>query len=279
MASKLTYSPSQPKSILRKCALVGFMALAFSSGAISAPVELITNGSFETTTSGSSDRMTSNVDGWNVVDGYTFLAYPGTATTTGYGYGLTMWDATNGGGPYTVPYSSPDGGKFVVSDGGYLNSTIYQTVTGLQVGATYQLSFYQAAGQQKPYYTATTEQWIVSFGGTLGSGNIVLPNGNTVSGAGIIIDAVTQLSQLINTPGQGFVPWMQQTMRFTATATSELLGFLALGTPLGEPPLVLLDGVSLVLAPEPDGVWLMVMGGLAFALMRRRGQRQSTDNA
>ena len=278
MASKLSYFPSQPQSILRKYALAGFIALTFSTGAISAPVDLIINGSFETTTSGSSDRMTSNVDGWNVIDGYTFLAYPGTATTTGYGYGLTMWDATNGGGPYTLPYSSPDGGKFVVSDGGYLNSTIYQTVTGLHVGAKYQLSFYQAAGQQRPYFTATTEQWMVSFGGTLGSGNIVLPNGNTVSGAGIIIDAVTQLSQLINTPGQGFIPWMHQTMTFTATATSELLGFLALGTPLGEPPLVLLDGVSFVLAPEPDSGWLLVLGGLAFALMRSCGQRQSADN-
>jgi len=37
-------------------------------------------------------------------------------------------------------------------------------VTGLTLGTTYSLSFYQAASQQRGYFGATTEQWIVSLG-------------------------------------------------------------------------------------------------------------------
>jgi hypothetical protein len=54
-----------------------------------------------------------------------------------------------------------------------------------------------------------------------------------------------------------------QTMNFTADNTSDLLSFFAVGTPNGEPPFVLLDGVSLNAdTPEPaDARWIVVRSG------------------
>jgi hypothetical protein len=49
-----------------------------------------------------------------------------------------------------------------------------------------------------------------------------------------------------------------------------VLAFLAIGTPSGEPPIVLLDGVSVVAAPEPAAIALFGLGTLGFALARRR---------
>jgi hypothetical protein len=54
---------------------------------------------------------------------------------------------------------------------------------------------------------------------------------------------------------------------FTATATTETLGFFANG--VGAPPFALLDGVSLVDAPEPATWTVMIMGLLGVASARR----------
>ena len=52
------------------------------------------------------------------------------------GVGLAGWPA--------FPVSSPDGGNFILSDGNFMNSPINQTITGLNPGNTYLLTFYQA---------------------------------------------------------------------------------------------------------------------------------------
>ncbi len=68
--------------------------------------------------------------------------------------------------------------------------------------------------------------------------------------------------------GQGaFSGWSYVTEYFTATATTESLGFFANGT--GAPPFALLDGVSLVDAPEPATWTVMIMGLLGVASARR----------
>ncbi len=56
---------------------------------------------------------------------------------------------------------------------------------------------------------------------------------------------------------------MYQTFNFTADNTSDVLSFLAVGTPNGEPPFSLLDGVSVQAAPEP-GTLLLMLGGLGL---------------
>jgi hypothetical protein len=61
-------------------------------------------------------------------------------------------------------------------------------------------------------------------------------------------------------------------MTFTATAATQVLSFLAKGTPGGAPPISFLDGVSLMAAvPEPTSWALMIVGfGAVGATMRRR---------
>ena len=64
-------------------------------------------------------------------------------------------------------------------------------------------------------------------------------------------------------------------MNFTYDGTSNVLSFLASGTPAGAPPMVLLDNVSLSAVPEPGTVALLA-GSLvlvAIAVRRRTGTR------
>jgi hypothetical protein len=76
----------------------------------------------------------------------------------------------------------------------------------------------------------------------------------------------------------GLVPWEQQTMQFTANATSETLTFLS-DTSVGTntaPPFVFLDGVRLV--PEPASVGLMGLGIMTVGALRRRRARRATKS-
>ena len=66
----------------------------------------------------------------------------------------------------------------------------------------------------------------------------------------------------------GTAPWTTQTAYFEATSATEFLSFLSLGGS-GEPPMALLDNVSLYAAPEPSSLALLGTG-IAFGLIRRR---------
>jgi hypothetical protein len=222
---------------------------------------------------------TLTVANWDT-SGYNFVYAPGTAdsgtsaaganagkpnqapgqftVTTGAnkGYGNTYMWGSNNGGASTLPATDPAGGNFVAADGAYEQGAITQTVTGLTVGKTYQLTFYNAAAQQQGFDGATTEKWTV----TLGSQAFTTPT--------------------INLAAHSFSGWSQVTFYYTATATSETLSFLAAGTPNGEPPFSLLGGVDL--EPVPDFSNWMVFAGfgavcMAFEVGRRR--RRSAEFA
>ena len=208
---------------------------------------LVKNGSFETTSLTTKGHFFGNVSDWSGGGGASalqFLDFPGTVNNSPY---FAVY------GPF--PATSPDGGNFVESDGAasYTHS-IYQTITGLTVGTSYNVSFYQAAGQQVGRTGSTTEQWQVSLGSS------------------------TQLSSLVTLPQGGVSPWQQQVLTFTANAASEVLSFLAMGTPNGEPPISFLDGVSMTVVPEPASLALLGAGLVGFGMTRQR-RRQASPTA
>jgi hypothetical protein len=130
-------------------------------------------------------------------------------------------------------------------------------VSGLTAGTQYTLTFYQAAAQQEGFTGKTTEQWEVTFGGA------------------------SQESMLMNTPSEGNYAWNEVTMLFTANSASELLSFLAQGTPNGVPPFVLLDGVTLTAngstsaVPEPAVDGFIGMALLSIPLFYRLRKRRN----
>jgi hypothetical protein len=213
----------------------------FTAGAVAAhATNAVDNGSFDSGVS-SKSNFAGNVSGWSGGTNLTFIDTPGSADD------ISQYLAVYG--PF--PSTSPNGGDFVEADGDpSYSSAIYQTITGLNPGQKYAVTFYQAAGQQSGFGGPTTEQWQVSLG------------------------SQTQSSALYSLPQGGVGPWELQTMTFTASATSEVLSFLAVGTPGGAPPISFLDGVTLNAVPEPGAWTLMIVGVGALGAVARRRRAQ-----
>jgi len=236
--------------------------------------QLVTNGGFETTTSagnggpvngGGQMGYNINATGWST-SGYNFIFASGTGDspgTTGADGALSIWgpNSGSGGSANGLPASSPDGGNYVAADGAYEVGAIMQTLTSLTPGTTYAVSFYYAGAQQYTFSGTTSEAWKVSLGGS-----------------------ATQETTVLADTNHGFTGWQYETMLFTADATSDVLSFLAVGTPSGEPPFSLLDGVSVTqytATPEPESV-VLTLGALAtmaglFRFRKRSGKTASSD--
>lgn len=220
--------------------------------------QIITNGS--STTSGNNPGG-QVLPGWTN-DSYTFLFTSGTSDTTGsrsteYNNQLVLQGPGNATPDNNgLTKSSPNGGNFIGMDGAYLTGPagLSQTITGLKVGQAYALSFYWAGAQQTGFTGATSEGWGVTFGSqTYSVSNS--PPGQT------------------NQPSGGFTPWTLATTTFVASATSQTLSFLATGAPSGTPPFSLLDGVSLVAAPEPS-TWVIMTAALVGSSLLFRARRR-----
>ena len=240
-------------------ALVG-LALAFAGTGAKA-TNLITNGSFEQLTGGIGQigyNGSSLLTGWTNGStggtlGYNFVYSTGSADTTGANGtsgNVKLWgpgDGSNNG----LPATSPDGGNYIAADGAYQVAPISQTINGLTVNAQYAVSFYYAGAQQSGFTGTTTEAWDVSLGGQT-------------------LDTAT-----LNDANHGFTGWQYTTLTFTATSTSEVLSFLSAGTPNGEPPFSLLDGVSMTqvtTVPEPASAAMLLTGLMAIGVIVRRRQ-------
>ena len=239
--------------------------MALSTFAVSANAELVTNGGFETTTSGPGQLgNNTNATGWTNLHsspgvwGYNFIFSPNTADTTGspgiYG-AVSLWGPNNGSANGLT--SSPNGGNFVAGDGAFQIGAITQTINGLHAGNKYTVGFYYAGAQQHGFTGPNTEAWIVGFGSD-----------------------PTQETPILSNSSEGFTGWRHESFTFTADGTSDVLSFLAAGTPNGVPPFSLLDGVSVNNAsvPEPGSVTLLVslvglIGGLGI---RRFGNRSKS---
>ena len=222
-------------------------------GAANAATELVTNGGFEETTNGSGQLgVNTNATDW-ATTGYNFLFGAGTADTSGvtgqYG-NLQLWGPGNGS-DNGLPATSPSGGNYVGADGAYDVEAITQSISGLTIGQSYTLTFEWAGAQQYTYSTSTTEQWEVSLGDQ------------------------TQYTAVAKNVSKGFTGWMTESFTYTAAATTELLSFLAVGTPSGVPPFVLLDGVSMQATAVPDSSLILIAGCAAMAgICRLRPRRR-----
>ena len=244
-----------------------FQALTYSKSATLPLTTLF--GQFGTDTG-----STLTLANWNTT-GYNFVYAPNTAdagTSTGANtnapneapgeynaankYGDTYMWGSNNGGLSTLPATDPAGGNFIAADGAFQTGPITQMITGLTVGKFYALNFYWAAAQQQKFTGITTEQWQVTLGGQ------------------------TAATSVVTLPSKSFSGWMQQTYYYTASSTMELLSFLAVGMPSGEPPFVLLGGVTLDQVPEPS-TWALFAGivgvCVVYGVVRRR--RGAIDRA
>lgn len=230
----------------------------------SAQANLIVNGGFEDTLNpapsgiGPSDPSQS-LTGWTVTANYSYIFSPGTADTTG-AYNVPgdeffkLWGPGTGVANGLVP-ASPEGGNFLALDGdSQFREPATQMINGLTPGKTATLSFWWAAGQQFGFDGPTTEQVQVSLGGQ------------------------TFFTEIVDNPNHGFQPWRQVSFDFIPTSSSELLSFLAIGTPNSLPPFILLDGISLEQAsevPEPSSWPMIIAGGAVIAWLGRRRSKSA----
>ena len=239
-----------------KTILLGLAAAAsLTTGAHA--IELVTNGSFEADAAGGVQGIGASAAGNSTaITGWTI---------TGHGYccGLAWYypagTADNNGvtaqvyGPQNGHANgfglSPDGGAMVALDGAdTYKASLDQTINGLNIGSKYRLTFYWGGGQQFGFGGPTTEKFTAIFGGES-------------------FDTIT-----VSNPEAGWTGWIKETHTFTATSTSQLLSFLATGTPDGQPPFSIIDGVSLTGGVPEASSWAMLIAGfgLVGAAARRR---------
>ncbi len=264
---------------------VGSIALNLMSIQQAPAVELVTNGDFSsnnlTTAAPSGVTNTGFVGVGNGVGtaataaNWTFASASANTSheslvwlvATGTTYHTNMNILGGGSGVHsmygTAAINNPvtgGSGFFVASDGDpTYRSTFSQTLTGLIAGEQYNVSFWQAAGQQNGLTGHTTEQWQVSLGGSVAQLSTVMspvePNGG---GTATAVSA-----------------WQQQNLTFTAGSTNQLISFLASGTPSGKPPISLLTGVSVTgkssVVPEPeDYIGTLIGIGFVGTLVKSR---------
>jgi hypothetical protein len=256
--------------VLVRCfvAFALFFATLGADSAAASSINLVTDGTFQDTSLSSPGGLicqqvsgttcNSNLTHWSSTCGPYGGCSPGNTPSSLLFAGTTDVDFSvwNSGAGLASSLVNPAAGNVVAIDGdpNYTGS-ISQTITGLKVGDSYVLTFQQAAAQQNGLTGTTTEQWQVTFG------------------------THTDTSTLMHDAQQSVVGWNNQSMFFIATAASEVLTFLALGTPEHEPPVVLLADVSLTEIPEPTDVTLLATGMLGLLLLRRRPQHPVSRSA
>jgi hypothetical protein len=214
------------------------LALTAAAACPAAAQNLISNPSFTSTGGNTSAQINGGtVTGWSISGSN--AAY-GTAYVPGMtGATYTLWDPAQGSANGFTD-ASPTGGNFV---GLAKVSTLSETISGLTPGMGYALSFSWAVAQ----LYGTTGNVSAQFRVSLGSDQ--------------------QWTTLTGITSERFSGWMNETMTFVASASSETLSFYASGN--GNMPMVLLADPQLITEPAPIAV--MGCGLIAlFGVNRRR---------
>lgn len=226
--------------------------ICLSIAATANATDLISNGNFENNGGvGQINGTISYATDWartvlsnQESEGFAFIM-DGNADSTGApsiytpqsGRNVKIWGPANGSNNgFTV---SPDGGDFMALSGSFGQSSISQTVTGLTVGQEYVLAFYWAQAQ------------------------LTDVNGNYWAQLDVTFGADTVATSQVSVPNAGFGQWALVSNNFTATSSSQTLTFVPSGA-IGLGPMVLLDGVSLTVVPEPS---TLAMGGIGTLLV------------
>lgn len=239
--------------------------------------QMSSNGSFAAAIGYNDGRTqaTQYVSGWvNTVSGCTTVTNCINAINSGES--TSAYNMVVTGSPTSTIYTTNDGtmtldsatkadtrsgggNNFIASDSAYSNGMIMQVINGLTVGKQYLLSFDYSFTQQSGYSGASTQNWTAML---INTGDLTSQSSTT---------AWTTI------PSQGAAAWQtSNTTIFTATATTEVLGFVAGNSSGGNPPFALLDNVSLTAysapgVPEPS-TWAMMLAGFGFIgfTMRRK---------
>jgi hypothetical protein len=287
----------------KRIALVAVPAIAVATVAAQAdPTLTVTNGEFlqySGTTPGTNGDSFNNVNptGW-------------TAGNSGPGGSLIFITTANGTqqvgvndpnlylpvyGPTTGVTASPTnaisnpipGSNFVEADANpfYGNSFSYQ-LSGLTVDQTYQLSFFEAFGQQTGFSGDMTNQWIVGLGAA--GSQFVFDESNSSQYSYSYSDLTGSVTSpgVVNVPSGTFTGWQQVTVNLTADAPNDVLTFLAWGnngSTANEPPIAFLDigangaTASVPLPPASSGgpLLLVVAGMLGFGAKKLRSRRSN----
>jgi hypothetical protein len=246
------------------------VSFAVADKALAGPqyVNLLTNGNFDTPPGGSTVSTQFGSDGYAAMPGWTVSAVNGSTPFDLWWVAATASSASartqygNSGQELVSSFPGADGANpyFVSLDGDSNSSgTLAQTVAGLTIGDHYQLSFDWAATQMT---TASHNPYTIgvafNLGGAALTGITGAPTTSVYSGAYGSSSA-----------------WSTVTFDFTASSASEILSFLAYGTPVGGPPVALLDNVSLEDIPEPSGIAAVGIAAMLGVVTWRRRTRRS----
>jgi hypothetical protein len=178
--------------------------------------------------------------------------------------------AQNIGIPAAPGGTTPPGANYFMADGDPTYGAPISTVlTGLTVGHTYQISFYQASSEENGNNKAYNDNWQVYVIPGASAGAYICP---------VCTPAVTdpsatlvyQSTVMVNT-GAVSTNWELETFNFTPTNKQEVLEFVtnAVGTGTFMPPFLALADVEI--SPEPGTFGLTIIGAVVvFGVSRLR---------